>query len=111
LTVRVDQVEVVREALPEYAERPESFRDTDCAFNVIHKTKEGMDFFFFGNPTDCGLTAEISFCAGFGKRRRIELWDPHTGKIETLHPAKTQDGRLSATLPLEPVQSRFIVFR
>ncbi|MDR1097847.1 MAG: hypothetical protein LBL57_06930 [Tannerella sp.] len=111
LTVRVDQVKVVREALPGHAERPASFRDTDCAFNVIHKTKEGMDFFFFGNPTDCGLTAEISFHAGFGKRRRAELWNPHTGKIETLHPAETRDGRLSVTLPLEPVQSRFIVFR
>ncbi|MDR1456344.1 MAG: hypothetical protein LBJ01_11875, partial [Tannerella sp.] len=111
LTVRIDQVKAVGEASPEYSERPESFRDADCAFNVIHKIKDGMDFFFFGNPTDCGLTAEISFRTGLGKGKKVELWNPHTGKTERLRPVETRDGRLSVTLPLEPVQSRFMVFR
>jgi hypothetical protein len=111
LTVRIDDVKTVVEASPEYSERPESFRDTGCAFNVIHKIKDGMNFFFFGNPTDCGLTAEISFRADFGKGKNAELWNPHTGTIEKLELIQTPDGRLSITLPLEPVQSRFIVFQ
>jgi hypothetical protein len=44
-----------------------------------------MDFFFFGNLTDSGLTAEISFCADFGKRRRVELWNPHTTLLAKIH--------------------------
>ncbi|MDR2764828.1 MAG: hypothetical protein LBB90_07340 [Tannerella sp.] len=111
LTVQIEQVKEVRGAPPAHTDWPASFRDMDCAFNVIHKVKEGIDFFFFGNPTDCGLTAEISFRAGFRKGACIELWDPHTGKIEKLNSVQTPDGRLLIKLPLEPVQSRFVVFR
>jgi hypothetical protein len=111
LNVRVEQVRETGGTSTAPAGRPAAFRDRECAFNVIHKVRDGMDFFFFGNPTDDGLTAEISFADGFGKGKRVELWNPHTGKIEKLHPVQTQDGRLRITLPLEPVQSRFITVR
>jgi hypothetical protein len=111
LTVRIDNVKVIKEALPERANRPASFRDVNYAFNPIHKVKENIDFFFIGNPTDCNLTAEVSFRSDFKKDASIELWNPHTGTIEKIHTTKTQDRRLSITLPLEPLQSRFFVLK
>ncbi|GHT43225.1 hypothetical protein AGMMS49965_16580 [Bacteroidia bacterium] len=106
--VRVGNVKVTKEAAPNHADWPESFRDTDYAYNYIHKVKDGKDFFFFANPTDCHLSAEISFKPD--KRKKAELWNPHTGKIEKLK-YRTSGGRIWITLPLAPVESRFIVLK
>jgi hypothetical protein len=109
LVVSVDQVKIEKEKTPE-PKRPTPFHDINYAFNVIHKVKDGMNFFFFGNPTLYELSAEISFRADYVKGKSVELWNPHTGKIEKLNPTQTKDNRLQITLPLEPTQSRFIVF-
>jgi hypothetical protein len=106
--VRISQVKVTATPDTNRMALPDTFRDADYAYNCIHKVKDGMDFFFFGNPTDCALSAEISFKAG--KNSTIELWNPHDGTIETC-PSRNEGGRIYVTLPLPPVESRFIVLR
>jgi hypothetical protein len=105
--VSIGEVKVIKEAPQDHQDWPASFRDTDYAYNCIHKVKEGMDFFLFSNPTDCHLTAEIGF--NIDANRKIELWNPHTGGIENL-PSRKHAGKTWITLPLDPLNSRFIVF-
>jgi hypothetical protein len=105
--VGIGEVKVIKEAVQDHLDWPDSFRDTDYAYNCIHKVKEGMDFFFFANPTDCRLTTEISF--NIDTKRKMELWNPHTGEIENLSYSE-RAGRIWITLPLDPVSSRFVVF-
>jgi hypothetical protein len=105
--IEVKNVTVAGQVDDTHQSWPESFRNTDYAYNYIHKVKEGKDFFFFGNPTDYDLTAEISFVKTLGLKPK--LWDPHTGAIKELA-CRIEHGRIWVTLPLERVSSRFVVF-
>jgi hypothetical protein len=105
--INVESITVVAKEDEDHKSWPDSFRDTDYAYNYIHKVKDGKDFFFFGNPTDYNLTANISFRKE--RKSKPELWNPHTGRIEEL-PHKIEAGRISVTLSLDKINSRFIVF-
>ncbi|MDR2885599.1 MAG: hypothetical protein LBU95_02305 [Rikenellaceae bacterium] len=85
--------------------RPESFRDHAYACNYIHKVKDGRDFYFFANPTDCALTVELIFT----DTRVPQVWDPHTCEIKTVE-STTQYRRRAMQLELPPVKSAFVVF-
>ncbi|MDR1813741.1 MAG: hypothetical protein LBR18_02705 [Tannerella sp.] len=106
--VSIGEITITSRPTVENADLPASFRDTDYAYNCIHKVKDGMDCYFFANPTDYALTAEITFGQVAGAKP--ELWNPHTGTIQKLASAK-QDGKIRLALPLPPVSSCFIIFK
>jgi hypothetical protein len=85
--------------------RDETFRDHAYACNYVHKTKEGRDLYFLANPTDCRISAELTFA----DTRAPQLWDPHTGRITPLR-SEIRLGRAVVQLDLEPLRSCFVVF-
>lgn len=85
--------------------RPETFRDVNYACNYIHKVKQGRDFYFIGNPTDCSILVRLSF----DDTREPELWDPHTGEVKALR-SVSENGRRTVELELDAVKSLFVVF-
>lgn len=72
----------------------------------LHKTYNGVDYYFVSNPTGSDVSADCHFRV---KGRQPQLWDPMTGEIRILPESDVAD-MTSIPLRFEPYQSYFIVF-
>jgi hypothetical protein len=78
----------------------------DFAFNYIHKVKACTDLYFFSNSTAKSVTADVSIASD----KTPKLWNPHNGHIKAVE-YNRNDKTVVMKLKLEPIQSRFIVFK
>lgn len=79
--------------------------------SYLHKVIEGRDVYFFANSSD--EKAETTVCLR-GRFATMEIWDPHTGRVERLKSRRATDRGRDVTkfsLALPPVRSVFVVAR
>ncbi|MEX1118709.1 MAG: glycosyl hydrolase, partial [Terrimicrobiaceae bacterium] len=77
-------------------------------FEFIHKTLNGMDYFFVSNQKDQTISADVVFrVAG----KVPELFHPDSGKIEEGLGFSVQGGAVTVPLTLDPSGSVFVMFR
>ena len=78
--------------------------------NYIHKQKDGRDTWMVSNTTENRFENSISLRGRFEK---LELWNPHTGKITPVSPVKHEkrEGMIytNVTISLPAVSSLFLV--
>ncbi|MEY3894958.1 MAG: hypothetical protein RLZZ214_477 [Verrucomicrobiota bacterium] len=74
----------------------------------IHRTSGDTDIYFIASSSDQAVTLPCTFRV---TGKHAELWNPETGETSRLHTSPTAGGRTSATVPLGPDGSAFIVFR
>lgn len=86
---------------------PEDFT-ADQPVRYTHRTIDGCDIYFIANRK---AEPVISHCSFRIEDRQPELWDPVNGTIRQLPEYTTREKQTSITIPLEPHQSYFIVFR
>ena len=77
-------------------------------FGWIHRTGQGMDWYFVSRANDACETLTVSFRQS-GKA--AELWDAETGRICRASRVREVDGRTEVTFDLRPNGSMFVVFR
>jgi len=80
-------------------------------FNYIHKQKDKKDIYFLTNTTENAFTTIINLRGAF---RKLEYWNPHTGKIQTIsdvEQVKQSDGTYTTkvNINIPAVFSMFIV--
>jgi len=96
---------VLAEALPEpdvaWVNRP-TVRGGNLS--CLHKEIGGRDFYFFANSSDTPVSTAVRLRG----RRRLERWDPHTGKI-TPQRAQIEGDATKVQVELAPVTSVFFV--
>ena len=74
----------------------------------IHRTVDGLEFYFVANPQPQEQSAVVSFrVAG----RQPELWHPETGRIRELPEFTEENGVAKIPLRFGPSESFFVVFR
>jgi hypothetical protein len=76
--------------------------------SYIHKVVEGRQVYFFGNSSDAAVDTFVRLCG----KLNLELWDPHTGRIEACETETISgnSGQITRVrLKLAPVQSVFLV--
>lgn len=71
----------------------------------MHKIWEGRDLWYFANPSERSKNAEIEIEG----ERRLEIWDPHTGKTGKAIEVNHKDGKTSFRLSLDKSKSVFVV--
>jgi hypothetical protein len=74
----------------------------------IHRKTDDSDLYFVSNPEPETRKVKCSFRIS-GKIP--ELWDPENGMISELPDYETSNGSISVTIPFNPMQSWFVVFR
>ncbi len=85
---------------------PPDFRAT-TNLRYIHRTIGSAEVYFVANPEPRRVDAVASFrVAG----KSPELWQPETGRIETIRAFTEADGCTHVPLALEPAGSVFVVF-
>ena len=111
-------------------EKPSSEPNVFCDFNVIsdllaksglppdfesdgpirytHRRTKEADIYFVANREDRRVEARCMFRVS-GKAP--ELFDPLSGKVRDLPEFSSRDGRTTAPMRFEPVQSFFVIFR
>lgn len=47
-------------------------------FGYIHRVRDGKDIYYLGNSSDDQIDTQVTLR---GRLSRIELWDPHTGRV------------------------------
>ncbi|MCX6561125.1 MAG: glycosyl hydrolase [Candidatus Aminicenantes bacterium] len=79
--------------------------------SYLHKVIEGRDVYFFANSSDEKAETTVRLRGRFAT---MEIWDPHTGRVERLKSRRAVDRGRDVTefsLALPPVHSVFIVAR
>jgi len=102
--IAIDQVKEMPKASKPGPKVPDQ-DDLDFAFNYIHKVKDGVDCYFFSNPTARAVTAQLTISS----TKSPALWNPHTGTIEAVK-YERKDSSVILNLQLPPIQSRFLIF-
>jgi hypothetical protein len=78
------------------------------ALRFVHRRDGDRDIYFLANP----LAARVRTTASFRvPARQPELWDPLTGRVESLALYAVDEGRVRLPLELEPHGSSLLVFR
>ncbi len=74
-------------------------------FSYIHKVKDGVNYYFFANPSDTSIEPVISIR---GELKDPQIWEPATRERYTVS-YTVENGVTTLQLPLAPVQSLFVV--
>jgi hypothetical protein len=74
----------------------------------IHRRAGDADLYFIASASDGPITASCTFRV---TGKHAELWNPESGDILPLDASTATDGHTTATFPLGPRGSVFIVFR
>ena len=82
--------------------------EADTKLRYIHRRDGGADIYFVANPETNWVGATCAFRVS-GKPP--EIWNPMTGQIIRQPVYQEKDGETFVPLWLEPVGSRFVVFR
>ncbi|MDO4629097.1 MAG: hypothetical protein Q4C70_07935 [Planctomycetia bacterium] len=95
--------------LPTVEIPPRWSHDYDGMVQYIHKVKDGRDFYFVANSSDSRILLDVTLRGNFGK---LEIWDPITGKMESIPSEKIsvsgKETKISG-LEFQPVEALFIV--
>lgn len=78
----------------------EVYIDNDEVF-VLHRVKDGENFFFLCNPTNNSFDINIRFLGEHG----LERWDLESGDISPLHTLRYEGGDTHITLPMPRIGS------
>jgi len=78
------------------------------AFDWIHRTIDGADFYFVANLRNAEAEGQFTFRVD-GKQP--EIWDPVSGDIREAQAFEIRDGRCTLPLSFAPRESCFVVFR
>jgi hypothetical protein len=76
--------------------------------SYIHKVVHGRDFYFFGNSSETAIDTHVRLRGDIVP----EIWDPHTGRIESAEYRGEEAGGQKVCcvrLRLPPVRSLFVV--
>ncbi len=77
--------------------------------NFIHRRTGNDDIYFIANPENKRIEGLKCMFRVVGKTP--ELWNPETGKIQTLPEYSEKEGRTNILIDFEPSQSWLVVFR
>jgi hypothetical protein len=80
----------------------------ESSFDYIHRTLEGIDYYFVSSQNREPQHAELAFRTS---GRRPELWDPVTGRTRAAEAFVQKEGRTFLPLEFDPYGSLFVVFR
>jgi hypothetical protein len=81
---------------------------SDGKLNWIHRRTDGAEIYFLANPSVVGVETKCHFRVN---GLSPELWQPETGKMESLAVYETTEGGISIPLHFGPSESLFVVFR
>jgi len=81
---------------------------SDEPLNWIHHRADGAEIYFVANPAAASVEAKCQFRVN---GQAPELWQPETGKIESLPVYSATAGGVTVPLHFEPSGSTFVIFR
>ncbi|GHV07761.1 hypothetical protein FACS1894160_0900 [Bacteroidia bacterium] len=88
--------------------KPDFSADENAKLNYIHRSIEGMDYYFVACPS---LKGEDVACTFRVSGKTPEFWHPDTGEIETVPVYEEKDGLTTIPIRFGPSGSVFVVFR
>jgi hypothetical protein len=103
----------VKEVLDEMNVRPDlevaGIDNSGYIIDYIHRRTETEDIYFISNSSQAEQRVTLTFRVGSG--RVPELWDAVSGLIQRAVKYSKADGGISIELVMDPLASRFVVFR
>ena len=102
-------VEALAEALEIPGEAPDiGFAAGAVPLRCMHKVLDGRDIYYLANLSDSVFDSTVALRG----KKRLEIWDPHTGEIASAdsEPGRTsRDRTTEVRLRIEPNRSLFLV--
>lgn len=95
--------------LPTVEVAPRWSYDYDGMVQYVHKVKDGRDFYLLANSSDSLVQLDVTLR---GRFRKLEFWDPASGKIESIPSEMIQREKNCVKISkvsLSAIQARFIV--
>ena len=74
----------------------------------MHKVLDGRDIYYLANLSDSVFDSTVALRG----KKRLEIWDPHTGEIASADPElgrTSRDRTTEVRLRIEPNRSLFLV--
>jgi hypothetical protein len=96
--LKLDSPEWMKMQKPEYA----------GALTYTHKVKNDRDIYFFANSSEKDVETMVTLRG----RKKLTLWDPHSGAVKKLSGRNTKKGGMSVTefeLILPGTHSLFVI--
>jgi hypothetical protein len=100
---RLEVAEALGQAIASLIE-PDVVIDNAEIFS-LHRVKDDQDLYFLVNPTFMQQPAEVALATSGCPT----LWDPSTGAVQPIAPARKVDGRVRFQLTLPPAGSAFVI--